>query len=193
VGPRFSITKPCAKRWSDLPGDEQKRFCPDCQIHVHALEQLSPQQIESLRQESAGHLCGYLVGEPLVQPRSRRAVLVGAILTAISPLMAQSGRVRIRVMDETGALIPNAEVSLLGPDQKPVFTTRANESGEAVLTGLPIGDSRVSVSVRGFMTLVRIVTIQGTEELTVDATLKLGQMGDVAQVAPKKRRRWLIF
>ena len=184
MDPRFRITQPCARRWSDLPGDEQKRFCPDCQTHVHALDQLSPQQIESLRQESAGHLCGYLTGEPLVQQRSRRAVLIGAMLTAISPLMAQSGRLRIRVMDERGGLIPNAEVSLLGKDEKPVLTERANQAGEVVLTSLPIGDSRVGVSVRGFRPLSLTVTIRGSEELSVDARLLLGTTGGADYVEP---------
>ena len=182
VESRFAITKPCARRWVDLPGDEQKRFCPDCQTHVYALEQLSPEQVETLKQESAGHLCGYLVGEPLIQPRSRRAVLIGAMLTAISPLMAQSGRLRIRVMDERGGLIPNAEVSLLGKDQMPVLTKRANDGGEVVFTELPIGDSRVSVNVSGFNTLLLTVTVRGVEQATVDARLRVGTTGSVQVV-----------
>jgi len=127
----------------------------------------------------------------VVQSRSRRAVLIGAMLTAISPLMAQSGRVRIRVIDESGAVIPNAEVSLLGKDQKPVLTKRANEAGEVVLTDLPIGDSRVSVSVNGFRTLSLSVTIQSTDELTVNAKLQIGpvSMGVVVYAEPAEKRR----
>ena len=66
--------------------------------------------------------------------------------------MAQSGRVRIRVMDVTGAVIPGAEASLPGPDEKTILAGRTNKDGEIVLVGLPIGDSRVTVTSPGFKT-----------------------------------------
>jgi len=126
-----------------------------------------------------------LVGESPPPSRSRREVLVGVALTAISPLMAQSGRVRIRVTDSSGTLmIPEAEASLMGKDDKPILTAHANEAGEIVLSGLPIGDSRINVSCRGFNNLPLIVTIRNAEELKIDAMLQLGSVGTIVNVEP---------
>lgn len=177
VAERFAILNPCSKRWQDLTGEGRKRFCPNCQTYIHAIEQYSAEEIEDLRRESLGRLCGYLKGESVLQPRSQRAVLVGAALTVISPLMAQSGQVRIRVMDLRGAAIPSAEASILGNDGNPALTGRANQLGEIVLTGLPIGDSKVRVTCAGFMTLPRIVTIRNSDEVKVDARLGIGWVG----------------
>jgi hypothetical protein len=177
VASRFAILNPCSKRWSDLSGDGRERFCPDCQTHIHALEQYSSEEIEALRRESPDRFCGYLGGESLPEPRSRRAVLVGALLTAISPLMAQSGRVRIRVTDPAGDVIPTAKASLLGPDGRPQLTRQADPVGEIVFTNLPIGDSRVVVRCQGFDSLPLTVTVRNGDEVKVEARLALGVMG----------------
>jgi hypothetical protein len=182
VASRLAILNPCSKRWTDLSGEGRERFCPDCQTHVHALEQCSSEEIEALRRESPDRLCGYLGGESLPQPRSRRVVLVGALLTAISPLMAQSGRVRIRVTDPAGEVIPGAEAFLLGPDGRPQLTKQADDLGEIVLTDLPIGDSRVNVSCQGFASLPLTVTVRNGDEVKVEARLALGVVGEVVTV-----------
>jgi hypothetical protein len=174
VAERFAIPNPCSRNWSDLAGEGRKRFCPDCQTYIHAIEQYSAEEIQNLRLESPGRLCGYLAGESPLLPRSRRAVLVGAALTVISPLMAQSGRLRIRVTDRTGAVIPSAEASTLGKDGEPTLTERANRFGEIIFTGLPVGDLNVKVSCAGFKALPLVVTIRNSGEVKVDAMLDIG-------------------
>jgi hypothetical protein len=99
---------------------------------------------------------------------------MGALLTTISPLMAQSGRVRIRVIDPTGAVLRNAEASVLGKDEKSILAGRTNKDGEIVLAGLPIGNSRITVTCQGFKNLRLIVTIQNADEIEVEAKLKFG-------------------
>jgi hypothetical protein len=179
------------------------------------LNSILPEEIDKLRRESPNRLCGYLAGESLPQPRSRRAVLLGALLTAVSPLMAQSGRVRIRVTDLTGTVIPGAEASLLGIDEKLILAGRADKAGEIVLTGLPIGDSRITLTCPGFKNLPLVVTIRNADELNVDAKLEVGpvtmgifldaphktvtaptpQVEPPSQVSQPKtnRKRWWIF
>lgn len=203
---RFAILNPCAKRWTDLSGEGRKRFCDECQTDVHALDQYSVEEFAELKRKS-GRVCGFLAAEPLPEPRSRRAILIGAFLTAISPLMAQSGRVRIRVTDVTGAAIPGAEASLLGGDEKPTRTVKADEAGEIVLTDLPIGDSRLSVKHAGFKNLPLTVTVRNGDEVSVNVKLEVSdsRMGGavearvtappapVAQPSLPKRRWWQIF
>lgn len=101
--------------------------------------------------------------------------------------MAQSGRVRIRVTDATGAVIgERPEASLLGNDAKPILTAHANEVGEIVLTGLPIGDSRITVTWPGFKNSSRIVTIRNADELKIDATLEIGTVGTYIELEPDR-------
>lgn len=96
-------------------------------------------------------------------------MLMGAFLTAISPLMAQSGRVRIRVMDYAGAVIPGAEVLLFG-----VLVGVADETGQIALTSPPIGESQLTVTRPGFKNLPLIVTVRNGDELNIDAKMQVG-------------------
>jgi uncharacterized surface anchored protein len=116
--------------------------------------------------------------------------------------MAQTGRVRIRVTDPTGAVVPGAEVSVLGSDtMKPVRTERTNAAGEVAWTDLPFGDSRFTISQPGFRMRPLTVTLRDGDEVNLEAVLELVIVGTVYIVGsapapePKrtKRRRWLIF
>ena len=182
-------------------------------MYVHALEQYSPENWYQIWRESQGRVCGFLGGESSTEPRGRRAVLVGALLTAISPLMAQTGRVLIRVTDQNGAVVTTAEASLLGADAKPTRTMRANYAGEIAWMDLPLGNCRFAVIASGFKTRPLVVTLRNGDEVKIEATLEVGTIGEVVTVdtvsveahptpafsarAPEpkrtKRRPWLIF
>jgi uncharacterized surface anchored protein len=120
-------------------------------------------------------------------------VLVGALLTAISPLMAQSGRVRIRVTDVTGAVISGAQVSQVGSDRMPIQTATSDSSGEAVFANLPMGDCRFVAASPGFVQRNLTVFISDTDEMKVETTLEISVMvGEVVMIG-RKRRWWLFF
>ena len=110
----------------------------------------------------------------MAERRSRRAILVGALLTAVTPLWAQTGRVRIRVIDPLGSVVPMATVSLLGTFDQPIGTEVANDAGESVWTDLPLGFSRLRVIVPGFKSRLLTVTVTKGEEQLLDARLELG-------------------
>ena len=213
MSPRFAILNPCQKRWTDLSGEGRKRFCHECQTDVHALDQYSVEEFAELKHQS-GRVCGFLAPESPPEPRSRRAILIGAFFTAISPLLAQSGRVRIRVTDVTGGVIRRAQIALLGSDDKPLRTEQADEMGEFVWTDLPFGESKISVASTGFATRRLVVTVRNSEEVKVDAQLQVGTNGgatlvelypsgplvanpdppaEVAKPPRPKRRWWQIF
>jgi hypothetical protein len=180
----FSIPKPCAKKWADFKGEGRARFCDSCQTYVHAIEQYSPGEWKQVEQDAPGRVCILLCGETLATPRSRRAILVGALLTAVAPLWAQSGRVRIHVTDATGAVVPLAQVSLLNADGKPTRTVGANDAGEVVWTDLPLGDAHFLVLVPGFNSLRLAVTFRNANEQTVEARLEVGTIGERVTVEP---------
>jgi len=188
---QFAILSPCQKRWSDLCGDGRKRFCDECQTYVHVLDEYSLQEFQDLKRESRERVCGYLVGESHPGPRSRRAILLGAVLTAISPLLAQSGRVLIRVTDATGAMVPGAQVSLLGENGKPLRSLQTDERGETVFNDLPIGNSQLRVYCLGFKRLPLTVTVRSSDEVRVAAKLEIATMGGA--VTRRPHRWWQIL
>ncbi len=139
-------------------------------------------------------------------PRTRRAILAGALLTAISPLMAQDGRVRIRVIDKNGAAIATAVGSLLDPDGKPMREARADNTGEIVLTDLPFGDCRFAVDAAGFNTRRVTATLTNSNEVNLKIVLDVGlgvpmlvetqteKMSSTLAPPPKRaKKRWLVF
>lgn len=83
----------------------------------------------------------------------------------------------------------------MGKDEKPLLTERANTAGEIIFTGLPLGDSRITVTSPGFKNLPVIVTVSNADELKVNAKLEVGSvvMGIFLEPAHKKRKRWWIF
>ncbi|MDP8982384.1 MAG: carboxypeptidase-like regulatory domain-containing protein [Acidobacteriota bacterium] len=193
---RFSIATPCPKKWTELQGEGRERYCDVCRKSVRALDQYSQAELDQVWRESDGHVCGLLSEESPPEHRTRRAVMVGALLTAISPLMAQMGRVRIRVTDVTEAVLPGAVVSLLGSDDKVMRTAQTDGVGEIVLTDLPMGDSRFTIAAPGFKTRALTVTIRNGDEVKIEAVLDVGptNMGVIVEEVPvkPKRRPWRI-
>ena len=137
-----SIPNPCGRKWEDLVGDDRSRFCGVCERDVHAVAAYSEAEWAALMAQ--GRVCAYSGGIS-----SRRAVIAGALLTTISPLLAQTGLVRVIVSDSSGAGVGQADITLLdanGTTRK----TRADAEGLAEFAGLPLGECSVTVQVPGF-------------------------------------------
>jgi hypothetical protein len=97
--------------------------------------------------------------------------------------MAQAGRVRIIVTDTTGAVIPTAQASLLGPENRPMRTEQANERGEILFGDLPLGNCRFAVFTRGSLATQQLTTIiRNADEVRLETALQLGIMGEVVTV-----------
>ena len=188
----FAIPNPCAKKWSDLQGEGRARFCAACKTHVHFIANYSPNEWKKLCGNSNGHVCGFL-GDSPPPPRSRRTILVGALLTAVSPLFAASGRVKFRVIDPTGGPVPKASIAVLNSEDEAVQCIESDQFGEAVLTGLPLGDSRFAVAKPGFERRRLTITFHNGKEVKVEVNLWFPFIGIVVEVKPKKRHGWLQY
>lgn len=55
--PPLTIAKPCPKKWSDMTGDAKRRFCEQCQLHVHNLSAMEPGERAQFVAETRGHAC----------------------------------------------------------------------------------------------------------------------------------------
>jgi len=162
-----------------------------CPLH----RPLFARRTKKLWRDLNGHVCGFL-GKSPEPPRSRRAILFGALLTAVSPLFAASGRVKFRVIDPVGDPVPKAAIAVLDREDKDVQSIETDESGEGVLTGLPLGDSRFGVTSPGFEKRLLTLTLHNGKEVKVEVHISVPIIGTVIEVKPKpprKRHGWLQY
>ena len=178
-----------------MEGDGRARFCATCQTHVHSIADYSPKEWNQLWRDSNGHVCGFLSGASPTPPRSRRAILFGALLSVVSPLFAASGRVRFRVKDPTGALVDGASVSLIGKDNQAIRTLRTEKNGELVWTDLLLGNSVFQCRAFGFESRPITITIRSPKELKVEVYLRMPTVGQtvILDDKPEKHHGWLIY
>ena len=159
----ISIPEPCSRSWAAMEGDERRRFCGACGKFVYAAEACPEAEL--------GGRCVYLGGETRAGVASRRVLMAGALLTAISPLLAQNGRVRVIVIDSAGAGVGAAEVAA-GP-----WHGKADKNGVATVTGLPVGRHTVTVFSPGFKRWSGSLNVTNGGEQRLEARLEVGSVG----------------
>ena len=57
------IATPCSMRWEDMAGDDKRRFCDACRLHVHNLGAMSDSEVQDLLTSAAegrGRVCARL-------------------------------------------------------------------------------------------------------------------------------------
>lgn len=52
-----SVDHPCPKRWSELVGDDTRRFCSECRLHVTNLSAMTRAEGEAFLAEQTGSVC----------------------------------------------------------------------------------------------------------------------------------------
>src|SRR6266568_8982443 len=113
------------------------------------------------------------------------AFLLGALLGA-SSLLAQeiTGQIRGTVKDATGAVVPNAVVTVTNTDTKQVIRSlHSDQAGEYVAPLLPVGHYAVSVEATGFKKFVKNdIELNVSDRLTVDAALQPGAVTETITV-----------
>ncbi len=57
IPPACHIAKPCPKLWSDLVGDDKRRFCSQCQLHVHDLSAMQETERAEFLSAQTGSVC----------------------------------------------------------------------------------------------------------------------------------------
>src|SRR3954468_19597841 len=51
------VASPCPARWEDMEGDERRRFCGQCQLHVYNLSAMTRAEATALVSGTEGRLC----------------------------------------------------------------------------------------------------------------------------------------
>lgn len=121
-----------------------------------------------------------------MRPNAYAWLLAAGILFAASPLGAQGVRATLvgHVMDESGAAVPSATVTITntGTNQSRVVPT--DGSGNYVIPQLLPGDYVLTVEATGFRKEIhRGLVLETGQEARLDITLKLGTVAEVVEVS----------
>jgi hypothetical protein len=84
-----SIERPCPKRWSELVGDDTRRFCSECRLHVTNLSALTRAEGETfLADQGGGRVCVTYVPDASGGVRSRATRRPRGVLARLASLAA---------------------------------------------------------------------------------------------------------
>src|SRR5580692_10463665 len=83
------------------------------------------------------------------------------------------------VSDASGAVIPAATVTIVGDQTQLTRTQQTTENGRYDFVNLPIGNYTITFNRTGFQSLnIPSIQVQANRTVTVDASLKVGQVGE---------------
>ena len=105
-----------------------------------------------------------------------------ALVFCLSLVAQPTGTITGTVADETGAVVPNATVTITNKATGVVRSATTNAEGFFSAPSLPAGDYDVKAEVAGFRTLVRPATVQVGETTQVNMPMTLGQTQEVVTV-----------
>ena len=93
------------------------------------------------------------------------------------------GAVSVSVVDTSGAPVPGALLSLTDLATNDARTAVSQEAGNYTFVNLNFGQHKLTVSLQGFATQSYDVVVQSARTTDVKATLKVGAMTEVVEVA----------
>src|SRR5579885_727153 len=109
--------------------------------------------------------------------------LVALGLPAWTQVSSGVGSIEGTIADSTGAVVPNAQVTVKNVNTGVTRTTSSDSAGRYVVLSLPIGEYEVRAAANGFRSVLRSgVTLQIGQTAVVDFTLEVGQVNETVSV-----------
>ncbi len=94
----IKVPAPCDKKWDEMDGDDQKRFCSGCQKNVHNISAMPRREARRLVAQNAGKICiryerlpnGKVLtdNQPLTQISRRSSAVAAGVIAATLTLSA---------------------------------------------------------------------------------------------------------
>jgi len=120
------------------------------------------------------------------------AIYAGFIVVALMALIqgkaclaqVDQGSIAGVIQDASGAVVPNAVITVTNVDTSLSFQTKSNGSGTYVVTPLKIGNYTITATAEGFQTTSREnVHVDAQQKLGVNLTLQLGSISQTITVS----------
>ena len=109
-------------------------------------------------------------------------VLSATFLAGLALAQAPTGTISGTVMDESGAVIPNTDISLLNKESGVARSVKSDSTGVYLIPALPPGTYEVKATMNGFRTTVRQATVETGSTTNVEMQMQIGQSKDVVTV-----------
>jgi hypothetical protein len=106
-----------------------------------------------------------------------------SILICTAALAQNTAQISGTVKDQTGAVLPGAEVTMTQTDTGLKRTAVTDETGSYVLSSLPVGPYRLEASLPGFKTYAQTgIVLEVNANPTLNAVMQVGQVADQVEV-----------
>ncbi len=113
-----------------------------------------------------------------------KLLLFSCLFSLCASAQITRGSLSGNVTDPTGALLPNADVTLKNPANGEAVKTVSNAEGEFVFPSLAIGNYALTVEAKGFKRIViQSVIIEVATPARVSVVLSLGEISEVITVS----------
>ena len=114
------------------------------------------------------------------------ALFIGLLLSVMScaSVWAQAtAQISGAVQDQSGAVLPGAEITATQTETGVSRITISNETGSYVLPNLPLGPYRLEAGLPGFRTFVQAgIVLQVNSRPTINVVLQVGQVSEQVEV-----------
>ena len=127
---KLKIASPCSADWDAMSGDERKRFCGDCRLHVYNLSGMTRYDAENLLRLSEGRLCvryykrpdGTILTQdcPVGWARMKQRVSAFAAASAALIIGLFSGLLMLGAFGKTARVVRNIRIPFVTPTPDPV-------------------------------------------------------------------------
>lgn len=110
------------------------------------------------------------------------AVLLALTLHSIAFAQVTTGDIVGRVTDESAGVLPGATITVQNVGTGDLRTTVAGDTGDYVVTLLPIGNYVVRIELQGFSVQESKIALRSGERVRVDGRLSVGTVSETVQV-----------
>ncbi len=105
-----------------------------------------------------------------------------SLLAASTFAQAPVGTISGTVVDESGAIIPNAVVTIRNKATDAERKASSSEDGTFSAAALPAGNYEVTIQIKGFRTLQQAVTVSTGTVTTLELKMQVGQTTEIVNV-----------
>ncbi|HXJ06646.1 MAG TPA: carboxypeptidase-like regulatory domain-containing protein [Candidatus Acidoferrum sp.] len=110
----------------------------------------------------------------------------GRLVGGVAPLQLLPGQLGGYIVDSSGAVVPNAQVSVIQLDTGAVRNAATDSSGRWIVSNIPSGRVKITAGSRGFNSTARNLNYDANNPASHNFTLPLGNVSESIEVLAGK-------